>query len=540
MYSKLKFENGLIIHLKDPYLFILSKLESAAIAFNVLNKGSFPFDIIKNWSDLDKVIEDWYTIRSEPEEKVDGKKMLITAKNYDEIIERNNLKTVMEKALEYCTVDVLAMQQIWNKFTLLIKQELGLDIAPNTFTLSQMSMKLMVASLPPKIYLSVPDIDEYEFIKRAMYGGRVQASNGIYEEDIYYADVVSLYPSTMRMLEHPVGEPSHVNEINWSKLGIYEVILTSHRKPENYNQFVPFRDSHGKLSYEWRSYWEGTYHTYDLLIAKDQGYTITCQKGYEWNKAFIFNAFIDKVFKLKSENTGPISKIGKIALNGGGYGKFVQKPINSNVHIVRKGIVQSHFDRLEANSQGMIIKGGVMIERPDFYELDDEWDKMIIDDPFAVPHYAVQVGISILSGSRYRLYNLCKQFPNIEVVYSDTDSIFVKASSVDRELWLSKMGTALGQLDDTISDGDVKVKHGIIDRMYIAGPKMYAYEFHDDVGKPRYVCHVKGVRNSDLRIKHFKHLLADVDNKLVYNIMVMNKNMVNVKINHTLKEIKQT
>ncbi|KAJ2740858.1 hypothetical protein GGI20_005573, partial [Coemansia sp. BCRC 34301] len=48
-----------------------------------------------------------------------GKRLLITAKNHDEIIERDNLKTIMDKALEYCTIDVLAMKQIWSKFTTL-------------------------------------------------------------------------------------------------------------------------------------------------------------------------------------------------------------------------------------------------------------------------------------------------------------------------------------------------------------------------------------------------------------------------------------
>ena len=38
-------------------------------------------------------------------------------------------------------------------------------------------------------------------------------------------------------------------------------------------------------------------------------------------------------------------------------------------------------------------------------------------------------GCSILSGSRYRLYKLCKEFPGLQVIYSDTDSIFVRTNS---------------------------------------------------------------------------------------------------------------
>ncbi|KAJ2740379.1 hypothetical protein GGI20_005840 [Coemansia sp. BCRC 34301] len=503
IYSKMTFkESNLVLHLKDPFLFILCSLDKAAKAFECLTKGSFPHEVIKDWTDLDTVIANWYIIRSETVEYLDqesnGKRLLITAKNHDEIVERGNLKTVMEKALEYCTIDVLAMSQIWAKFTDLVRSELGVQVDPGTFTLSQMSMTIMTAMLPPRAILTIPDLNEYDILKHGLYGGRVVAKNGVYEEDIYYADVVSLYPSAMRLLDHPAGEMKMVDLISWSHNGIYEVLLTSSKRPDNYMDFVPFRDENGQLT--------------------------------------LFNGFIDKLFKMKADNTGPIRNIAKIALNGGGYGKFVQKPINSNVHIVEKGIVHSHFDRLESNSTGMIVKGGVMIERPDFYPLDDEWDKMVIEDPEAVPQYPVQVGISILSGSRYRLYNLIKQFPGIQVVYSDTDSIFVKASSVDKSEWISRMGNELGQLDDTL-DG---IAHGIINRMYIAGPKMYAYEYHDKTGLPKNVCHMKGVRTKDLKIEHFKHLLHSEEHRLVYNMIVMSKNLVGVKMAEIDKVIKQT
>ncbi|KAJ2893562.1 hypothetical protein IWW38_002828, partial [Coemansia aciculifera] len=541
IYSKMTFkESNLVLHLKDPFLFILCSLDKAAKAFECLTKGSFPHEVIKDWTDLDTVIANWYIIRSETVEYLDqesnGKRLLITAKNHDEIVERGNLKSVMEKALEYCTIDVLAMSQIWAKFTDLVLSELGVQIDPGTFTLSQMSMKIMTAMLPPRAILTIPDLNEYDILKHGLYGGRVVAKNGVYEEDIYYADVVSLYPSAMRLLEHPAGEMKMVDLISWSHNGIYEVLLTSSKRPDNYMDFVPFRDENGQLTYHWRSYWKGTYHTYDLMIAKEQGYNIKCVSGMEWSTSRLFNGFIDKLFKMKADNTGPIRNIAKIALNGGGYGKFVQKPINSNVHIVEKGVVHSHFDRLESNSTGMIVKGGVMIERPDFYPLDDEWDKMVIEDPEAVPQYPVQVGISILSGSRYRLYNLIKQFPGIQVVYSDTDSIFVKASSVDKSEWISRMGNELGQLDDTL-DG---IAHGIINRMYVAGPKMYAYEYHDKTGLPKNVCHMKGVRTKDLKIEHFKHLLHSEEHRLVYNMIVMSKNLVGVKMAEIDKVIKQT
>ncbi|PIA12554.1 hypothetical protein COEREDRAFT_51929 [Coemansia reversa NRRL 1564] len=552
IYAKFKMGNKLTIHLKDPFLFILCSLDKAAKAFGVMNKGTFPHEVIKDWDDLDKVIKEWYVVRRSTVETVEGKTILVTANNWNEVVEINNTSTVLQKAIEYCTVDVLAMRQVWTKFCKLVEQHLSVKISPKIFTLSQLSMKIMMATLPKHINLHVPDREEYNFMYSAIYGGRVVARNGAYEEAIVYADVVSLYPSAMKLLDHPHGNAQFVKSINWNKIGIYEVVLTSGRRPERYSEFVPFRDSKGKLSYNWRAQWQGSYHTYDLLIAREEGYNIKCIRGMEWNKGKLFDTFVDKLFKMKAETPcqctvkcpgkcaegGPIRMVAKIALNGGGYGKFVQKPIDTDLYVVQKGVVHGAFERMEKNSEGMVVKARHVINMPKFYPLDDAWDKMVVEDPEALPQYPTQVGISILSASRYRLYNLCKQCTekSMDVIYSDTDSIFVRKSTVDWDLFKSKCGTELGQLDDTIGN----TQHGTINRMYIAGPKMYAYEYHDHNGLPQQVVHCKGIRNKDLDMRHFEWLCKDVDYKIKYNMMVMAKNLVSVRTQNIDKEIKQT
>ncbi|KAJ2509789.1 hypothetical protein GGI11_005737 [Coemansia sp. RSA 2049] len=363
-------------------------------------------------------------------------------------------------------------------------------------------------------------------------------------------NVVSLYPSAMKMLDHPHGKMQLVRSINWKKIGIYEVVLSSSKCPDKYMQFVPFRDQKGGLSYHWRNKWQGTYHTYDLLIAKQEGYNIECIRGIEWNKGKLFDTFVDKLFKMKADTPcqctvkcpgkcpegGPIRMVAKIALNGGGYGKFVQKPIDTDLYVVRRGIVHGAFERMEKNSEGMVVKARHVINMPKFYPLDDTWDKMVIEDPEALPQYPTQVGISILSGSRYRLYMLCKEFPNMDIVYSDTDSIFVRQSTIETGAFRAKCGKELGQLDDTIGNTD----HGTIDRMYIAGPKMYAYEYHDKHGLPQQVVHCKGVRNEDLKMSHFEWVCKDVDYRIKYNMIIMAKNIVSVRTQNIDKEIKQT
>lgn len=81
--------------------------------------------------------------------------------------------------------------------------------------------KLLQSFLNKNVELHIPDTDYYDFMKEGIYGGRVIANNGIYEEDILYADVVSLYPSSMKLLKHGYGKPKKVTEINWNLHGIY-------------------------------------------------------------------------------------------------------------------------------------------------------------------------------------------------------------------------------------------------------------------------------------------------------------------------------
>ncbi|KAJ2552034.1 hypothetical protein EV175_003465, partial [Coemansia sp. RSA 1933] len=82
--------------------------------------------------------------------------------------------------------------------------------------------------------------------------------------------------------------------------------------------------------------------------------------------------------------------VAKIALNGGGYGKFVQKPIDTDLYVVQKGVVHGAFERMEKNSEGMVVKARHVINMPKFYPLNDAWDKMVIEDPEALPQYPTQ------------------------------------------------------------------------------------------------------------------------------------------------------
>lgn len=111
-------------------------------------------------------------------------------------------------------------------------------------------------------------------------------------------------------------------------------------------------------------------------------------------------------------------------------------------------------------------------------------------------------------------------------MYSDTDSIFVRKSSVNPINFKEACGTNLGDLDDS---------GVIIDKMLIGGPKMYACCFGDKI---KMYC--KGVPNSMLSQKQFEYLLENKDNKIIYEFEVLRRKLTNIMTDNIEKEIKQT
>lgn len=531
-----EFKKGNIsVILKDPYLFILTSLEKAARSFKVTTKGSFPHQLIKEYNDIYKVPKMWPKYSSKIKEIYEEGNYTV---KLEEIVKNEpNDKRIIDKAIEYCETDVIAMQETWLKFLRLLEDNLDVVINPSTFTLSQLSMSLMQSKLPKHVKLFVPNREDYEFIRQSIYGGRVVAKNGTYNEPILYADVVSLYPSAMRLLEHGYGKGYRASNLNFSKHGIYKVKLTHKcdKEPSNYLEFVARRID-GKLKWNWFKEHVGVYHTYDLLIAKSENFEIEFIEGIEYeHKGYIFNDYIDTLYKLKEEHSRcdcreqpcPIRMIAKIALNGGGYGKFVQKPIDKEVYIVDKDIVAGECEKLETDELGRIVIGTKPMPKPKFYELDcEDYDKMVVEREGTVA-YTTQCGVSILSGSRYRLYQFYKKFPNIQTIYSDTDSMYVLESSVDSGKFNDMCGTSLGQLDKELDDP--------ISKMIIGGPKMYAYEYN---GIPHLYC--KGVPKRMLTLDQFQYLIESKDSKIAYEFEILRRKLVTVETLLLHKEIKQT
>ena len=263
-------------------------------------------------------------------------------------------------------------------------------------------------------------------------------------------------------------------------------------EPYNYLEFVP-RRTDKKLKWSWFKKHRGTYHTYDLLIAKEEGYEIECHEGIEYPEQDYI--FIDKLYSMKDEHTNC---------------ECEEQPIDKEIYIVKRDIIAGECEKLETNEFGEVFIGNRIVQKPSFYNLDGvEYDKMIIEKEDE-PAYSTQCGVSILSGSRYKLYKLCKEFPGLQVIYSDTDSIFVRKNSINWVKFKKRCGNNLGELDSTIDD----TKNAILYYMLIGGPKMYAFDYIDNKGARKTKLHSKGVPSYMLSMNQFEYLLEGPSKKL--------------------------
>lgn len=556
LHARFEWDDGTKIILRDPMLFIPSSLHKAAKDFNCLNKGDFPHNIVKGKGDLDRVIKNWFMLKSRISENVswyDDKIMLVKAKNYAKIIESNNKKSVLDKAIEYCKIDVKCGIQIWKKFINDMKLAFGIDVPYTMVSLPQLSMQILKSKLPKGVELCIPDNDDYDFIRQAQFGGRVMAKKGVYGSCIY-VDVVSEYPSVMWLYEHPYGESYTTDKINPERLGIYQVKLVfrpckeheytescvlCQKKRADYTEFLPRREEK-RLKHSFLQELEGVWSTYDLEIALDDGYIVKeVIKGVEWPyKGKIFAPFIEAVKHIKENATSPSQRLGGKLIMNSVYGKMGQKIINKESKIVRRGVFQEVM--LEHEDGGKIRIGDVEMDMPEFYDMDDDWEHMEINVD-GVNRYPTQNSVFILSGARKFLRNhmleIRKHAPNVRIVYSDTDSLIILEESLEGFDPSHMFGKKLGQLDDTVVKGYEGVR---LENVVVCGKKMYGYEYiHPDSGAIASELHMKGVPNNLLTMEQLRFMLEDdeLEKKVYYAMMIMKKNVVNIEMVDMEKKI---
>ena len=456
--SILYFEFGNKNKVFDLYRFINSSLSKACEDYNIENK-KMKFDVLK--------IQSWEL-----------------AQKY---------RTEVEPYLKY---DVLSLSELFFKFNDDIYNLEQVNITRFT-TLSHMSYCLWTSELEDLIEL--PNIEKYDFIKKATYGARCMPNQQLYKSKhyddvinkkmtyeelkktkdyIFNADATSLYPASMcgyELLEttYPTGQSRWSNEpekeYQNNKIGFYEIEYICPK--DLIVPILPRKTINGGL--EWSLLdGEGVYTNIDIFNAKRQGYTIVFKNRclvYDTN-ANVFKKFINKFYKMKEEaekeNNDVKRNIAKLILNSM-YGKTLQKAIYTNTQII--------------NNYKELMDFFSNYDITDISNLDD--NRLIMTGEYLDKEKRIskpcQLGAFVLSYSRSIMLIYMRAIdPELKThifTYTDTDSLHILGQHAEKLYQLgyikSKEESKLGFLCS-----DIK-KEGIIISEINLAPKCYTYEY---------------------------------------------------------------
>ena len=493
----LSFEFGKGNKIFDLCLFTSSSLDKACDDYKIVNsKGKFDHALMKTWSDTE---------------------------------------TYKSTVLPYLETDVRALDELMRVFNNMIFDKFEVNIT-KFLTVSSMGYEIWASKL--KNTIEIPqEIEKYDFIMKAKYGGRTTCHQKKWESQtwtkldktdmnlaykkllksgdyLFNGDVSSQYPASMAgcrvmKVEYPTGrsrwslEPE--KEFKDGKLGFYEVEFTC---PDNLRvPVIPKKKTkHGAIvGVDWDLLaGKGVYTSVDIENGIDAGYQVKFINKclvYDSKSSTVFKDYIESFFQMKNEADKlglPVQRsIAKLFMNSL-YGKMLQKAIFSQNAIINNNSEFNRFcadndvtDWKELNGSGKLIVTGESLNK-----------EVRIRKPS-------QLGCFVTAYSRRLMLVYMKAIDptltSMIFTYTDTDSLHMSGASHQK---LLKMGyiqdssnAELGMLTN-----DIK-KDGLIVKEINLAPKSYRYDYINaegvwkcgDNGTMKY----KGIQGKNNRAEYY-------------------------------------
>ena len=358
-----------------------------------------------------------------------------------------------------------------------------------------------------KYKIFIPNLNIDTFIRKGYSGGIVD----VYKPELingYHYDINSLYPSVMEKNYYPVSEGYFLKNIeNFNDFfGFVDVTV---KTPDNLN--IPFLTVNSKTQGlitplgEWRN----VYFSEELKYAvKTLNYEIIEIHGsvkYE-KKDLIFKKYVNYLYnmRIKHKSGDPMNLICKLLLNSS-YGKFGMKHSSNYIEIVDNTKTNDFEHKIRNKKNSQIINFDIINEKT-IYEIEevDVYNK----------YSGVHVASAITAYARIEI-DKYKRMPNIELYYSDTDSIFcqnaLKAELVGEKLGLMKL--------------EGLVKHGIF-----ISPKCYYIEYSNE----KELLKFKGIQSSNISVEDYISLYKEIPvKKTIKNIFYRNIKSFEIQVKTT-------
>jgi len=146
-------------------------------------------------------------------------------------------------------------------------------------------------------------------------------------ETLYYYDVNGLYPTVMSNKPMPVGKPitfeGDIRKIDPNAFGFFYCKITSPAFLDHPILQRRIKTVQGVRTIAGLGSWEGWIFSEEMDNAIKYGYTFEIIKGYQFDKANIFEEYISKLYNLRLQypKSNPMNMIAKLLMNSL-YGKF--------------------------------------------------------------------------------------------------------------------------------------------------------------------------------------------------------------------------
>lgn len=442
-----------------------------------------------------------------------------TSFNHKKVTSYETAELHREEVTKYCGQDVQALRAVYIAFASKMWDLFSINVT-DCITLSQYAFEYWRTTLDDQ-KIVLPKIEDYEFMRRGLYGGRCGPQYTHFNSDEYipimreyhrtgklanatvadlkdclrFFDVVSLYPSRMKMEEYPLGAYTYLsaeecsalkdnlNDCDSDWIGFAEVDVEC---PDNLiTPYLMARGEKNTLIQDLLPKYHQVYPSSELFEAVRLGYKIKhIHKAISFeSRGNPFEKFIDKVFALKAaaavEPKDPVQyEIAKLMMNSLS-GKMSQRVVEEEWKIISADELEK-----ETEDKEVTITEHLMDEELNLlaYAVLIQKDEVKVSKP-------LQLGCFILSYARVLMSKYLSQIGCSTVAplggyqlkshsyyYTDTDALVLENNAVETTeegCFASMFGSDLGKLED-------ELKGGKIIRASFLAPKSYCIEYIKD------------------------------------------------------------
>nr|YP_010561574.1 hypothetical protein OSR58_mgp16 [Ganoderma flexipes]UYX56945.1 hypothetical protein [Ganoderma flexipes] len=398
----IKNDKGVSLTFRDSYLILTGSLKNLAETFKCNKKLQEPVLIDENLKEeTKKFAQNDYSHYTK------------------DVLLINDFLKWKKLIIIYCENDCLILHQILIKFRKLVYKNWELNIE-NYPTISSLSYAIFRKNYLIEDTIPITSGKVFTWLKDSYTGGSTDMYVP-YGINIRVYDGNALYPSQMKMNKFPCG-PIYLFEGDITildKESTYFIADSTVKTKKDLK--IPYLQIHHKINGSLRTI--SPNGTFEMKIHSPEyynsleDYDISIRNGYYFKSEFLFNDFVEELFKQRQSypKGDPMNFIYKLIMNSL-YGRFGMRFINN----IQKFVYKKDFFKLTENSNYDII---------DFLDLGDCFFVNYVD-LLKTNENDHKVCIAIASGvtaySRVEMTNTFKKGKfGFNLYYSDTDSGFI-------------------------------------------------------------------------------------------------------------------